>query len=168
MLAHAGGPARRAEERSMSLRRFLAVAAAVALITVLAGSSAVASETKTFNGVKDCGPTFPNPPLCVFVQSSLKVLRGASAHYTAIQGFSDHIYSPITITATDKKNSTATGQCTFFFGGANAGTGHCEYWSGTGKLAGFHAMFKIATVGPHLFSVTGPYGFDRHDNDDED
>ena len=165
MLAPAGGGSvERREETMRSFRRVLAVAAAVAMITILAGSTALGSERKTFIGVKDC---VNFPPVCVFTEANLKVLRGASAYYTAIQDFGDHIYSPITIKATDRKHSTATGQCTFYYAGPKGGTGHCEYWSGTAKLAGFHAMFQIQATTGSLFSVKGPYWFDRQDDDSD-
>ena len=149
------------------IRVLVAAATGVALLTVLATSSASAAETKSFTGFKDCG-TFPNPPICVFTVSSLKILRGAAAHYTAPVLYSDHLASPITLVATDKRGSTATGQCTFYFAGPTAGTGHCEYWSGTGKLVGFHAALSVAaTSTPSLFSLAGTYWFDRdHDDDD--
>src|SRR4030088_3585056 len=128
MLARAGGGSvERGEETMRSLPRVLAVAAAVAMITILAGSTALGSERKTFIGVKDC---VNFPPVCVFTEANLKVLRGASAYYTAIQDFGDHIYSPITIKATDRKHSTATGQCTFYYAGPKGGTGHCETGAG--------------------------------------
>jgi hypothetical protein len=126
------------------------------------------------NGLKDCG-TFPNPPVCVIADSSLKILRGASVTYTALVFSADHLRSPVTLRATDKRESTATGQCTFYFAGPTKGTGHCEYWSGTGKLAGFHATIIVGTVPilqsdgvGFLNSLTGPYWFERGDNDEND
>jgi hypothetical protein len=146
-----------------SIRLLVAAATGIALLTVLAASSVSAAETKTFTGFKDCG-TFPNPPICVFTVSSLPILRGAAAHYTALVFYSDHLLSPITLVATDKRGSTATGQCTFYF----AGTGHCEYWSGTGKLVGFHAALSVeATSTSSLFSLAGTYWFDHHHDDDD-
>ncbi len=157
-----------------SVRRVLAAFAIVAALTVLAGSPASAAETKTLNALKDCG-SFPNPPSCLITTSNLKILEGATVHYTALVFFSDHLTSPVTLIATDKRGSTATGQCTFYFGGPTAGNGHCEYWSGTGKLAGFHATLLVGTTSivqsdgtGFVNSLTGPYWFDRQDNDEND
>ena len=150
-----------------SIRTLVAAATGVALLTVLAASSVSAAETKTFTGFKSCS-TVPPPITCVFTVSSLPILRGAAAHYTAPVLYSDHLFSPITLVATDKRGSTATGQCTFYFAGPTAGTGHCEYWSGTGKLVGFHAALSVAaTQTDSLYSLAGTYWFDRdHDDDD--
>jgi hypothetical protein len=150
-----------------SIRLLVAAATGVALLTVLAASSASAAETKTFTGLKDCG-TFPTPPICIITESSLKILRGAVVTYTAPVFYSDHLASPVTLVAIDKRGSTATGQCTFYFAGPTAGTGHCEYWSGTGKLVGFHAAISVAaTQTTSLFSLAGTYWFDRHHDDDD-
>lgn len=150
-----------------SIRLFVAAATAVALLTVLAASSALAAETKTFTGLKDCG-TFPTPPTCIITASSLRILRGAVVNYTAPVFYSDHLASPVTLRAIDERGSTATGQCTFYFAGPTAGTGHCEYWSGTGKLAGFHATISVrATTRPSVYSLAGTYWFDRHHDDND-
>lgn len=157
-----------------SVRRVLAVLAVVAALTVMSGPSASAAETKTLHALKDCG-SFPNPAVCVMTVSNLKILRGASVTYTALVFSSDHLTSPVTLVATDKKKSTATGQCTFYFAGPTAGNGHCEYWSGTGRLAGFNARLIIGTTAivqsdgvGFVNSVNGPYWFDRHGRDDDD
>ncbi|MDP9281154.1 MAG: hypothetical protein M3P38_03555 [Chloroflexota bacterium] len=157
-----------------STRRVLTVFAVVAAMTVLSGPSASAAETKTLNALKDCG-SFPTPPVCVITDSNLKILRGAAVTYTALVFYADHLTSPVTLQATDKRESTATGQCTFYFAGPTKGNGHCEYWSGTGKLAGFNAAIIVGTttivqsdgVG-FVNSLTGTYWFDRQDNDDND
>jgi hypothetical protein len=158
--------------RSVS-RVLIALVVAVAF-TVVTGPSASAAQTKTLNALKDCG-TFPTPAVCIVTESNLKILRGASVTYTAIVFSADHLTSPVTLRATDKRASTATGQCTFYFAGPTAGNGHCEYWSGTGKLAGFHATIIVGTVPilqsdgvGYLNSLTGPYWFERKDNDEND
>ena len=156
-----------------SVPHILAVAAIVAAMTVLSGPSASAAWPKTLSALKDCG-TFPNPPVCIVTESNLKILQGAAVTYTAIVFSADHLTSPVTLRATDNRESTATGQCTFYFAGPTAGNGHCEYWSGTGKLAGFSATIIVGTTGTlqsdgvgYVNSLTGTYSFDR-DNDDQD
>lgn len=155
-----------------SARRLLAALAIVATLTVLAGSPASAVETKTLSALKDCG-SFPDPATCLITTSSLKVLEGATVQYTALVFSVDHLTSPVTLVATDQRGSTATGQCTFYFAGPTAGNGHCEYWSGTGKLAGFHATLLVGTTSivqsdgtGFVNSLTGPYWFDRDENGD--
>jgi hypothetical protein len=151
-----------------SVRLFVAAATALALLTFLATSSALAAETKTFTGLKNCG-TFPTPPTCIMTAASLRILRGAVVNYTAPVFYLDHLASPVTLRAIDRRGSTATGQCAFYFAGPSAGTGHCEYWSGTGKLAGFHAAISVAaTSTTSVYSLAGTYWFDRHDDDDND
>lgn len=156
-----------------SVRRVL-TALAIVTALVLAGSPASAAETKTLNALKDCG-SFPSPASCLITASSLKILAGATVHYTALVFFADHLTSPVTLVAVDERGRTATGQCTFYFAGPTAGNGHCEYWSGTSKLAGFHATLLVGTTSivqsdgtGFVNSLTGPYWFERADNDDQD
>jgi hypothetical protein len=164
------------------LRRGLevvAVASAVALLLVVAATSAFASETKTFTAVKTCSglipPTF-NTQTCVINPSTLKILRGGTSHYLNIVFYDStgvpvprtsatYLSSPMLFTAIDHRQSTATGRCTFFIAGLTAGTGHCEWWSGTGKLTGFNSEWKIGTIALHVFSINGAYSFDRNDSE---
>ena len=153
--------------RSLSkLRAIVAVTAAVGVLAVLAASPASAAEAKPFTALKACsGLITPTTQTCLITQSSLKILLGGTIHYTAIVFYADHLTSPVTFTAIDKRESTATGQCTFYFAGAAAGTGHCEYWAGTGKLAGFNAAMAVgSTSSPNVYSLTGTYWFDRDDD----
>jgi hypothetical protein len=167
-----------------SIRNIASVGAAVAVLTVLAASSASAAETKTFSALKTCSGLLATVPLtqtCLISPSSLKILVGGTVHYTDIVFYNDtgtavprslatYLSSPVTFTAVDRRESTATGRCTFYIRGSKAGTGHCEYWSGTAKLEGFHAMMAVGTVSAVLkeFSLTGTYWFDRdHHGDDE-
>ncbi len=169
-----------------SIRLFVAVATGVALLTVLAASSAVAAETKTFRGQKTCSgllPTTPPTQTCIINPSSLEILEGATVHYTHIVFYNNagavvppgspaaiYLSSPVRLTAIDKKGSTAAGQCTFYIAGPKAGTGHCEWVSGTGKLTGFHSNWVVGTVNATamVYSLKGPYWFDRHDNGEGD
>jgi hypothetical protein len=156
-----------------SLRQLLALTFAVAFTATMAGSSALGAETKPFSGLKDCG-TFPNPPECLITASKLEILRGAIVRYTALVFSSDHLSSPVTLTTTGPEPSTATGQCTFYFAGPTAGNGHCEYWSGTRELKGFHAALVVGTttivqrngVG-FVNSLTGTYWFVDDEGEDD-
>jgi hypothetical protein len=147
-----------------SIRLFIAVATVVALATILAASSVSAAETKTFTGVKDCRTT-PAPPdfvdFCVITGSNLKILLNAKMYYTSPVIAGDVLTSPITLMATDKRGSTATGRCTFHF---DTVRGLCVFWSGTAKLTGFHAIFHVAgpIPDPNVYKLTGTYWFDRH------
>ena len=157
-----------------SVRQVLAILALVAAMTVISGPSASAAWPKTLNALKDCG-SFPMPPICVVTDSSLKILQGAAVTYTAIVFSADHLTSPVTLRATDNRQSTATGQCTFYFAGPTAGNGHCEYWSGTGKLAGFNATIIVGTTAivqsdgvGFVNSLVGTYWFDRDGDENDD
>jgi hypothetical protein len=160
------------------LRRGLgvvAVAVAVALLLVVAATSAIASETKTFTGVKTCSGLIPpalNTQTCVVNPSTLKILLGGTSHYLNIVFYDSsgvpvprtqatYLSSPMLFTAIDHRQSTATGRCTFFIAGPSVGTGHCEWWSGTGKLRGFNSEWKIGTIALHVFSIKGTYSLDR-------
>jgi hypothetical protein len=154
-------------------RLFGAVSTAVALLAVLPASSASAAEVKPFVGVKDCN-NIPSPPdpggYCRYTESNLKILRNATVYYTdsVVDWDAGVLTSPITLVALDKRRSTATGYCTFYFATI---TGHCVYWSGTGKLTGFHADIHVAAVIPGLdnnvYTLTGTYWFDRDSHDQD-
>jgi len=165
-----------------SMRAIVAAGAAVALLTVLAATSTMAAELRTFTAVKTCSGPLPTTPVtqtCVINPSSLKILRGGTVHYTDIVFYSStgavvppslatHISSPVLFTAIDRRHSTASGRCTFFFAGPNAGTGHCEWDGGTGRLEGFHARWLVGTLGAHTFSLQGTFWFDRDHQGDGD
>src|ERR1700694_4021985 len=149
-----------------SIRLFVAIATAVALLTVLATSSASAAETKAFTGVKDCNTT-PSPPdpggFCIFTQSNLKILRNAKLYYTnpdPVALAAGVLSSPVTLRAVEKRASTATGHCTFYIATVR---GLCVFWGGIASLAGFHATIHVAGPIPDtgVYSLTGRYWFDR-------
>ena len=156
-----------------------AVASAVAMLFVVTASSGLAEETKTFAAVKTCSgllATIPLTQTCVINPSTLKILRGGTSHYLAIVFYNSsgtpvppssatYLSSPMLFTAVDNRHSTATGRCTFFIAGPKAGTGHCEWWSGTHRLAGFESNWVIGTIGPHAYSINGTYSFDRGDGE---
>jgi hypothetical protein len=148
------------------IRPLVAVAAAIGVLTVVAAAPAAAADARSFTALKACsGLITPTTQTCLVTQSSLKILRGGTIHYTAIVFYADHLTSPVTFTAIDKRESTATGRCTFYFAGPAAGTGHCEYWAGTGRLAGFHAMMAVGTTtSANVYSLKGTYWFDRDDD----
>lgn len=148
------------------IRPLAAVAATIGVLAVVAAAPAAAAEAKSFTALKACsGLITPTTQTCLVTQSSLKILRGGTIHYTAIVFYADHLTSPVTFTAIDRRQSTATGQCTFYFAGPAAGTGHCEYWEGTRKLAGFHAMMAVGTTATaNVYSLNGTYWFDRDDD----
>jgi hypothetical protein len=165
-----------------STRHFVKVAgpaaAAVALLSVIAASSASGAEMKSFTGQKSCGApivsTSPPAPggYCLITQSSFKILFDAKVYYTAAVVVGGVLTSPVTLRATDKRGSTATGQCTYHLpSSTEAGHGLCEYSSGTGKLAGFHATIEVgppAAPGVRVYTLTGTYWFDRNEDDDSD
>jgi hypothetical protein len=155
-----------------SIRLSVAVATAVALLTVLATSSALAADSKTFIGVKDCNTT-PSPPdpggFCIFTQSNLNILRNARVYYTnpdPVALAAGVLSSPVILRAVDHRGSTATGHCTFYI---DTVKGLGVFWSGTAKLAGFQATIVVTGVIPdtNVYSLTGTYWFDR-DLDGED
>jgi hypothetical protein len=155
--------------RSLSkIRPLVAAAAAVGVLAVVAASPAAAAEARPFTALKACsGLITPTTQTCLVTQSSLKILLGGTIHYTAIVFYADRLTSPVTFTAIDRRESTATGRCTFYFAGPAAGTGHCEYWRGTGKLAGFNARMAVgSTTTANVYSLKGTYWFDRHEDDD--
>jgi hypothetical protein len=152
--------------------QLVGVATAVALLTVLAASSAFAAEAKTFTGQKICKPPVvpiqfmpPKPGgYCVITASSLEILEGAKVYLTNATLIGGVLDSPVTLVATDEKASTATGHCTYYFPTAtDPGHGFCTYWSGTGKLAGFHAHDVAGPPTSIGVSFTGTYWFDRDD-----
>jgi hypothetical protein len=158
-----------------ALRRLVAAGIAVTFFGAVSATSALASEAKGFTAVKTCSGLLPTTPLtqtCVINPSTLKILRGGTSHYLDIVFYNSagvpvprssatYLSSPMLFTAIDENQSTATGRCTFFIAGPTAGTGHCEWWSGTDRLAGFESSWVIGTIAPHVFSINGTYSFDR-------
>ena len=73
--------------------------------------------------------------------------------------------SPVTLVATDERESTATGQCIFNLATATTPAhGLCTYSGGTGKLAGFHAIVIVeppANPAVRVYPLAGTYWFDR-------
>jgi hypothetical protein len=162
-------------------RPFVALLTAAALLTVVAAIPASADETKTFVGQKICRLPFvtiapPNPGgYCLVTQANIKILVGAKVYYTnptvtrTPAGALLVLSSPVTIVATDKRGSTASGNCTYYYPTATTvGHGLCVYSSGTGRLRGFHARFVIGSGTPTGVSVIGPYWFDRDHGEDDD
>jgi len=157
------------------VRRFVTAGIALAFFCAVGATSVIAAETKSLTGVKTCSgllPTTPFTQTCVINPSTLKILRGGTSHYLDIVFYNSagvpvprssatYLSSPMLFTAIDENQSTATGRCTFFIGGPTAGTGHCEWWSGTDRLAGFESNWVIGTIAPHVFSINGTYSFDR-------
>jgi len=148
-------------------RLFLPIGTGVALLALLAVAPASANEGKAFTGVKDCNTVSApgEPDFCVITASNLKILRNARMYYTNPVVADGVLRSPITLKALDEEGSTATGRCTFHFVPV---TGHCEFWSGTGELAGFHANIIVTGVIPdtNVYTLTGTYWFERDEDDD--
>ena len=158
-----------------SLRIPLGVATAVVLLAAMSATSALAAETKTFTGQKNCSTAVkispPNPHgYCLITESSLKILRGANVFYTDAHVVNYVLKSPVTLRAIDERGSTAAGQCTYYQPkGHPPGHGLCVYTSGTGKLAGFHATIVVGPpTSPGVFSLKGTYWFDRDHGGDDD
>lgn len=166
-----------------SIRLLMAIPSAVALVAVVAGSSVSAAETKTFVGEKICRvPAVTIPPpnpggYCLITQANIKILVGAKDFYTdahitptLVGGVLVNVLtSPVLIMATDRRGSTASGHCTYYYPTATTlGHGLCIYSSGTGKLAGFRARLVIGSPTPAGVTVIGPYWFDRDDHGDSE
>lgn len=165
-----------------SLVRFTAVASAAVVVTVLVASSALATSGRSnaedgvhfLQASKTC--TFPTTtPLIVCVMTGdVPLLEGASVAYISNSPFfaepaapdgsanGGRIDSDVRL-STASPHSTAKGHCTFY---NFTGTGLCTYSSGTGKLAGFHAVFVIGTIDAtnSIYSVIGKYWFSSGDN----
>jgi hypothetical protein len=149
-----------------SLRHVVAVGAVVAILTVLASSTAMGSHPKSIYAEKDCA-NLATTQSCVVSFSTLRTLRGADWHYQDLSRLALEPGSPMLLTTADTNGirpGTATGVCHFV-----APAGHCEWSGGTGSLRGFHANFVVGIVGPGLLSLTGTYWFERGNGaEDED
>lgn len=150
-----------------SNRLFISAVMVFALLMVVGASPTLASETKTFTGMKICRVPFvaiapPNPGgYCLFTHASIESLEGAKAYYTDAHIVLGVLNSPVTIRATDERGSTITGHCTYYYPPTNPPHGLCVYSGGTGKFAGFNARWVIGGPTPNGVSVVGPYWFDR-------
>jgi hypothetical protein len=156
-------------------RPFVALASAAVVLSVFATLPAQAAETGTFVGQKICRVPFvtispPNPGgYCLITEANLPFLGGAKDYYTdptvtlSSTGALLVVSSPVTIVATDRRRSTASGNCTYYYPSATNPVGHglCVYSSGTGHYYGFNAVLTIGSPTPTGVSVVGPYWFDR-------
>jgi hypothetical protein len=150
------------------------IAAAFALLAVMSATPALAAETKTLTGQKNCSTAVTiSPPkaggYCVITESSLKILEGSSVFYTDAHVVNHVLMSPVTLVALDERGSTATGECTYHQAAFYPpGYGLCAYTSGTGKLKGFHATIVVGPPSsPGVFSLNGTYWFDRDQGGDD-
>ena len=156
-------------------RPFVALASAAVVLSAFAALPAQATETGTFVGQKICRVPFvaispPSPGgYCLINEANLPFLLGAKDYYTdptvtrSSTGALLIVSSPVTIMATDKRGSTASGNCTYYYPSATNPVGHglCVYSSGTGYFYGFNAVLTIGSPTPTGVSVVGPYWFDR-------
>jgi hypothetical protein len=152
---------------------FVGIGVAAGLLFVLAAPSAAAAEPKSFTGQKNCSTAVTiSPPLaggyCVITQSTFKILMGARVYYTNATVVSGVLRSPVKLVATDRRGSTATGECTYYRPAVYPpGHGLCTYSGGTGKLRGFHASVMVgAPISAGVFPLTATYWFDRDERDD--
>jgi hypothetical protein len=159
---------------SRSIQIALGVTTAAVMLLVMSATSALAAETKTLTGQKNCSTAVTiSPPkpggYCVITESSLEILEGSSVFYTDAHVINHVLMSPVKLVAIDERGSTATGQCTYHQPQPNQpGHGLCVYTSGTGKLKGFHATIVVGPpTSPGVFSLTGMYWFDRDRGDDD-
>jgi hypothetical protein len=151
----------------------VAVAATVACLAIVAALPTSAAETKAFTGQKNCSTAVTTSPpapegYCLITQSTFKILMGAKVYYTNATVVGGVLRSPVRLVAIDERQSTVTGQCTYyrpaFF---PPGHGLCTYWGGTGKLGGFHATVMVGPpITPGVFALTATYWFDRDQLDD--
>ena len=156
------------------LRPFVAIASTTALLAVLAAAPASADETKMFVGEKICRLPYVTIPAgqpggyCLITQANIHFLVGAKAYYTDPHLVNGVSTSPVTIRATDKRGSTITGSCTYYYPPqANPWHGLCVYTGGTGRFVGFNARWVIGSPTSIGVTVRGPYWFER-DGDNAD
>jgi hypothetical protein len=147
-----------------SVGRYVSVLGIVIALTVLAGSSALGAWPKTFTGLKTCA-TFAVDHTCLITESTVKILTGAVVTYTDPiifypVGAPDRIDSDVTLRAAGQRGSTANGHCVFYL----VGHGHCDYWSGTGRLTGFHASVEVGASAAG-FPLSGTYWFEHGSED---
>jgi hypothetical protein len=159
---------------SRAMRVLTVVTTGLILLMALAAQSVSAAETRTFTGMKICRTPFvtiapPSPGgYCLITKASIKSLVGAKAYYTDAHIVLGVLNSPVTIKATDRRRSTITGHCTYYYPpAANPSHGLCVYSGGTGKFEGFNARWVIGSPTATGVTVTGPYWFDRDDHGEE-
>jgi hypothetical protein len=74
-----------------------------------------------------------------------------------------HLYLVKNVRRDRAHEGTASGVCHF---DSATKSGHCEFTSGTGSLAGFHANLAGVALGGNDYSLAGPYWFAHgHEND---
>jgi hypothetical protein len=131
-----------------SLRHVLTVST-LALLMLLAASSAFASGSNSLSLVKTC-PNFGVTHACVVTSSNVAILLGGTFHYLDAASLGTSGSPMLLVTAAG--TGTASGKCQF---DDATGMGHC--------LAGIHinaqVLFTGVSGGGPNFSLTGTYHF---------
>jgi hypothetical protein len=139
-----------------SLRHVLTVST-LALLMLLAASSAFASGSNSLSLVKTC-PNFGVTHACVVTSSNVAILLGGTFHYLDAASLGTSGSPMLLVTAAG--TGTASGKCQF---DDATGMGHCRFTSGTGTLAGIHinaqVLFTGVSGGGPNFSLAGTYHF---------
>lgn len=143
-----------------AIRIVVVLACAVAALGALAPPVLAASNPIPIHIVKDCSMYDGEvPSLCRISESDMAALPpGTNIWYKGpVLTNTTFLSSNVLIDAGN--NSTATGYC-IFDARATASTGLCTFWSGTGNLTGFTAIFHVSIDAQHLWHLDGVYYFD--------
>jgi hypothetical protein len=144
-----------------AIRIVVVLACAVAALGALAPPVLAASNPIPIHLVKDCSMFDGEvPSLCRISGSDMAELPpGTNVWYRGpVLTNTTFLSSNVLIDAGN--NSTATGYC-MFDARATASTGLCTFWSGTGNLTGFTAIFHVSIDAQHEWHLDGVYYFDR-------
>jgi hypothetical protein len=143
-----------------AIRIVVVLALAVAALGALAPAVLAASNPIPIHLVKDCSMFDGEiPSLCRISASDMAELPpGTNVWYRGpVLSNTTFLSSNVLIDAGN--NSTATGYC-MFDARATASTGLCTFWSGTGKLTGFTAIFHVTIDAMGEWHLDGVYYFD--------
>lgn len=146
-----------------SVRIVSVLGAIVVALVGLAPGAAAAAPTLPLHLVKDCS-TFlgTTPSFCVVSSSEFPDIPVGSKVWYLGPVLQDTLFLSSNVLLDTGHGSTANGYCINAaqpLGDANATTGLCSFWDGTGDLAGFHALVDVSIDASQEFHWDGVYYF---------
>jgi hypothetical protein len=140
-------------------RLLAAVAATIIAMTLLVPSVAASShKTRELHLTKECSAfTGKAGGFCTFTSSNIRGIHPGSKVFYLSDAGATNLDTDVVIRS--GHGTTARGHCFLDFA---TGVGECNFWKGTGKLAGFQAHVVVSFISGPNWAWDGTYRLHRH------